>query len=777
MNKRLSVLGLACLPAGAVLLSGLSVSCWGGGGARIPSPDRESALLADDKIQEVGVYSEPEHLKSRLFESSAAERDLSAERLVLLDTRKANKIISQVLKSDNEEAVKALLKALAKHKNESLFIEELIGILDSGKPALHPFVFAVFSGSDADKLSKTLLKELNQPQKPEPVRQRLVKGLAFVPHVRSIPFLIGLLTNRKGDLNSEILATLNVLTRQTLPAKEDWVAWWKSNNKQPREKWLEQSISEYKTQLQEKDRLIKQYADTITGLKIDILKARLEQARRLSDSVAETGLLVGALDDKNPLIKKYALEQIKTLDKRKTDQILPRLRDEINAYKASGSQPPSDAGADEARSILFDILGDLGDELSIDPLLGILNNPKESPAIKNKLVLAFRRIKNARIIPALMEMLEKESPETATVMIETVGSFGPEAQPAAPKFHEILKSVRYQNDEKLIKALIDALGDIKDPASAPEILPFISDSRTRVRWSASNSLGKIGVPDIAPQMVKLLSDEFIDIRQITIESLGKLGHKSVVPEIIKVMLNDKDLRTRQLSAETLGKINDPASLPPLIAALNEKDEKLAGSAWNALLAVTADNIGLMEETAAKFRELKLTSYASQMLARIANHPPFQTEELKPRVLQAKGMLGLILMESGEYAEAEKYLQDAVKDFADRPEYTLALIECYKKLRKYDLALASCSALLEDQKESSPEWWALKLEQLALYSELKQYAKIIEEAGKLTARNNLEPETKTKLETAIEQARKNQAAPVPPADKPAPENNPPPPAPK
>ncbi|HLD35700.1 MAG TPA: HEAT repeat domain-containing protein [Planctomycetota bacterium] len=737
----------------AVLISGLTVSCWGSGGVKIPSPDREGLLLANDKIEDVSVYNEPEHLKARLYGSGGPERDVAAERLALLNTRKSRKIISEVLKSDNDEAVKSLLKALAKYKSDYLFIDEMIAILETGKASLHPYVFAVFSNADEEKVSKAILKELNQPEKAESVRQNLVKGLSFVPSTRSIPFLIGLLSNRKSDLNAEISNTLNILTRQSFATREEWIAWWKVNSKQSREKWLEQSILEYKNQIQEKDKLIRQYSDTMVALKIDILKMRLEQARRLADVPAEISLLTSALDDKAIMLKKYILEQIKTLDKEKTKQILPRLREEITAYKPSASAEPA---IEEYRTLLFDILGDLGDESSIDLLLGILNNSKESAVIKTKVVIALRRIKNPRVISSLLEMVDRESPEIVVVIVETIGTFGSEGKPAVAKFHECIKSIRYQNDEKLIKSVIDALGDIKDPSSAPEIMPFINDARPRVRWSTSNSLGKIGVSDIAPQMVKLLSDEFMDVRQITIESLGKLGNKAAGPDIIKILINDKDSRTRQLSAEALGKIKDTSGIPSLIITLSEKDEKLADSAWNAILSITNDNLDLVEGTVAKLREVKLMSYAIQMLKKITNNQQFKAEELKPRILLDRGILGLLLVESGEYNEAEQYL----KDFADNPEYTPALIECYTKLQKYDQALKSSADLLEKQQEYSPQWWSTKFQQFSLYLLQKEYRKIIDEITKLLAKNSLTPEMKERLEKAKDEAQNALTPPAP-----------------
>jgi hypothetical protein len=340
-------------------------------------------------------------------------------------------------------------------------------------------------------------------------------------------------------------------------------------------------------------------------------------------------------------------------------------------------------------------------------------------------------------------------------MIETIGTFKQEARLAVSKLHEGLKSPKYQNEEKIIKSIIDTLGDIKDPTSATEILPFINDLRSRVRWTTANSLGQIGVGDVAPQLVKLLNDEFLDIKQITIEALGKLGNKIVCPEIMKILLNDKEeLRTRQLSADALGAIKDKTALSSLLAVLNESDEKLTASVWNAIKSITSDDFDLMEETANKLKESKHLSYADLMLKRIIDNPLFQTDVLKPRISANKGVYGLILAEMGEWNEAVPYLSDAEKAFSGKPEFTLALIQCNKNLQKYDLAVNSCSALLEDQKEDSSQWWSLKIELLSLYSLQKEYAKIVEETTKLLTRTTVTPEIKEKLEKMKTEAEKS-----------------------
>ncbi|MFH0889086.1 MAG: HEAT repeat domain-containing protein [Planctomycetota bacterium] len=740
---------------GIVIISaGILSSCRAQGSKEmIPAPDREGFLLAEEKIKETDVYNEPEHLKKRLYASDATGRDLAAERLLSLNSRKANKIISEALKSDNEEAVKSVLKTLGSRKNER-FIEEVIHILETGNPAFQPYIFSIFSNSETEMVAKIIIKYLNQPEKSEAIRQNLIRGLSFVPSKRSIPFLIGLLTGRKSEFNSEIINTLNIITRQRFNTKEEWTKWWMLNRNQPRERWLEQSIIEYNKQMEEKDKLIKQYAENIALVKVDILKMKLEQARRLTDATAEINLLTNALDDEFIIVKKYALEQVKALDQEKAKQMVSKLTELLKANKNHST----DASIDDFRLMVIIILGDLGDERAIEPLLIILNDPREADNLKNKAIIALGKIKNPKIIPHLLALIDTSPLETILIVVETIGGFGQEARLAVSRFYDILKSPKYQNEEKIIKAVIDAFDDIREPSSVVEILPFINDARPRVRWSASNTLGKIGVGDVAPQLVKLLNDEFMDIKQITIEALGKLGNKTICPEIIKVLLNDKDLRTRQLAADALGAIKDKTTLSSLLTVLNESDEKLTASVWNAILSITYDNFDLMEEIASKLKESKHLSYSNLMLKKIISNPQFKTKELEPRLLTNIGSLGLILTEMGDWNQAVQYLLEAEKYFSGKPEFTLALIECYKNLKQYDLASKSCMALLDDQKEDSSQWWSLKIELLSFYFSRKEYSKIIEEISKLLKRTAVPPEIKEKLEKMNIEAEKSLIVP-------------------
>jgi len=808
MNKVFSLLGWQSRLAGAILLTALCLCL---SGCRSPegtfNPDRENFLLADEPIEKAKIYDEPEHLRKRLEDPDPAIRDRAAERLVLIDSRRANKIIAKTLVGDNpdkpeinESSARSILKALAKYK-VNRFAEEIIALLEYTpiQGGLQSEIFAVLINGETESLSKMILKQLNQPDKPESVRQNLVRGLAFAPSKKTITYLVGLLTNRKTEFNAEIINSLSMITRQNFSTKDDWAKWWELNRSQTRETWLEKTIADFDRLIRDKDKLIKKNTETVSGLRMELLKLKLEQSRRTADSESEMALLTEGLDSEFAAVKKFTLEQIKNLpETEKVKQLVPKILDLLATLAPnpngttphpSGNSSSNDISADQSRSelqsMILAILSTLNDERAIEPLLTIINNPKESALGRQKAYITLSKTKNPKILPELIKNVDNESPEIVLTIVEIFGAYGPDAKNTVEKLHQILKSTRYLNDEKIIKTAIDALGDIKDTSSTAVVLPFVNDTHSRVRWSAASSLGDLSLPQaglppppdgepisvqtptasitsgqVAKELEKLLSDEFIDVRQIAITSLGKIATKDSCPALARVLQIDKDSRTRQLAAEALGKIKDKSCLPVLYTTLAENDENLSRVVWSAILSVASDNVDLMEDIAGQLRQQNQLAYAVQMLRRIIDLPKLQGNEAESRRFANEGSLGLALTEMGEYTQAIPSLKKAEDKFPDKPEFTLARIECLRKIGNYADAIKSCLELLKDQQNETNLWWKLKMELLDIYLLQKDYAKIPAEVISLIGRPSLTPEAKNKLDKIKEEADKNLPAPPP-----------------
>ncbi|MBI4712415.1 MAG: HEAT repeat domain-containing protein [Planctomycetes bacterium] len=627
------------------------------------------------------------------------------------------------------------------------FLEQIIIVLAERNESFQPYIFKIFQQADNEKLTKLLLVQLNQPEKPEPVRQKLVKGLAYAPSKKSIPFLIGLLTNRKSDLNTEIGRTLYAIAYQSFATREEWVKWWESNRNQPREKWLDDVLVSYLETIRKKDSRIKQLEETIASLKIDLLKMRLAEARRVLDANAETGLLTQALDDEAVAIKKYALEQIKQMDKEQARKLMPKLIEITSRFYngASSVEAPNPTlgfrtgpAAEEIQLMIITLISELGGEKEVPVLITIFNN-SNSAAVRNRIIQALGRIASPLAVPHLLTLLNWETPqETVLLVIEALGKI--KSGDALPKLHEYLNAPETQKNETVCRAIIDVLGDFKDISSNEVIVKFLDDRRQKCRWSAANSLGKIGTPETAPHLVKLLQDEFADIRQVAVEALGNLGNKAVIADLARVLTADKDSRTRQLAAVAIGKFKDKETLNALLPALSDSDESVVIAVWSAINGILEASPDSLPETAQKLEGMGQIARAAEVYQKIVNHPNFKDKEMENR-----GKLGRLLIHLKQYKEALEHLQKAANHLADKLDFTLLLIECYKNLGMYDQALHSCDELLKDTKAETPLWWNLTIEQVSLLSLKKDYNTALEKINKLLTANSLPADKKTRLE--------------------------------
>ncbi|MFH1227186.1 MAG: HEAT repeat domain-containing protein [Planctomycetota bacterium] len=717
-----------------------------------PTLDSKGANLMDD-IQPVTTYDEIEHLKQRLVSPSPEERSSAAERLLYLDNKTSAKIITIGLKSDNEEAVRTIMTALtsndkktstthkpeARAKTVERFLEPIVDLLDRANTPLLSLVYDALRFTDPEKSARLLLISLNQPIKDEIIRGQIVRGLAYAPTKKSVPFLLGLFNNKKSELNTEINRTLYAITFQTFSTKEEWLNWWNDNKYASREQWLNLAIVTQLDMLKQKDAQIEQLKNSLSTMRLDLLKIRIEQARAQHDDITVLKYLTAALDDDSPIMRKYAIEQLKTLDKEATKQLIPKLVEII-------TQPVparSDAKAvEEIRIQIIALLGDLGDEKIIPSLTGILSGAKEQ-TIRDKIYAVFGRIATPTAVAPLLLGLKSEPEATILVILDSLDKI--KSKDAVPTLHEYLKSPEIRDNENITRAVIELLGNLKDPTSAEIIAQYLEDTRKNIRWSAANSFGRMGLPDYAPMLVKLLSDEFPDVRQIAAESLGKMSNKSIIPDLVKSLLSDKDPRTRQITAGALGRIKDPSAIAPLLQTLSDPDEKIVSAAWAAINVIISDNLDLMEEIGQKLELANQLTRAMEIYQKIIIHPALQTDDAKPRLIKNKAPLARILVGLKYYEKAIPYLQDAQKAYPDKLAFVDMLVQSYKNLEQYDAAIKTCLDILPDLKVDSNDWWNIQIERLSIIKIKKDYQMVISESKTLLDNPAILPEPKIRIQ--------------------------------
>jgi HEAT repeat protein len=112
-----------------------------------------------------------------------------------------------------------------------------------------------------------------------------------------------------------------------------------------------------------------------------------------------------------------------------------------------------------------------------------------------------------------------------------------------PKFHQ----------EQSISELIVELGDAnllkrqrarlllvhRDRASVPALLEALKSPNVHTRWEAVNALGDIRAPETAPELIDMLMDEDTGVRWAAMESLIRMGRCALRP-LLERFIKDFD---------------------------------------------------------------------------------------------------------------------------------------------------------------------------------------------------------------------------------------------
>lgn len=676
-------------------------------------------------------------LKKRLYSEDETYRAMAALRLVKMGKKKTFKILAKALEGNRDEVVFSILKVLTGHRDER-FTEPLIEVLETKDDKFQPLILEIFYNNPDREYLVTLLLDrlydLHKTKQPVNARKSIVLALGYIPSNNAVEPLITFLSADEDELSAEITRALKSITRQHLSTKEEWVQWWAVNKDRPREVWLDQAVNTYEKLLQDKNERIGELVSSLVSLKIEILNIRLEQAKKLDTIEDVTSLLLAALDDEHVQVKKYVLEQLRALPSDAVKAAIPRL------VRMMQGTPEG------IRNYVIITLGEIGNESIVDELIVFLDDAKSSIMTRKHAAEAMGKIGSFRAVSPLCNVLKEDEPQILLPAIEALGKIK-DKKSVGP----LLKCLEMSDKtDEVHRAIIDVLGEIKDPGCVDTIIKFTEDERDRFRWSAANSLGKIGNARAIEPLCKLLNDEFADIRQITAEALGNIGARDAAPYLVKVLLNDKDPRARELAATALGKIQDVETVPTLLQALNNPDEKVVNASWNSILALVSDRPLLMEKVAVQLEEIQQVARAAEVYRKIIGDPEFNTEEMGLRLKSAQAKLGQILVTLKSFKEAIPLLESAQKDFPDKTHYSELLLQSYEELEEWDKALAIYNGQLTKQTEGSWGWWELKQKVVDLLVRGKGYTVAIKEIKELVNQDSIIPELKDEFEVIMKE---------------------------
>ena len=225
------------------------------------------------------------------------------------------------------------------------------------------------------------------------------------------------------------------------------------------------------------------------------------------------------------------------------------------------------------RSNAVNILGEIGGERAIEPLIEALGDPDSD--VRSSAVGALGEIGGERVIDLLLEALSNPFSDVRSSAVNALGEIGGE------RVITILIEIFYDPDSDVRSNAAWALGEIGGERVIGLLLEALSDPDSDVRSSAVGALGEIGGERVIDLLLEALSNPFSDVRSSAVNALGEIGGERVIESLIEVR-DDPNLGLRYIAAIALGKAGDVRVINLLIEALGDPDSDVRFGAVSVL---------------------------------------------------------------------------------------------------------------------------------------------------------------------------------------------------
>lgn len=197
----------------------------------------------------------------------------------------------------------------------------------------------------------------------------------------------------------------------------------------------------------------------------------------------------GAKSKKDKLKKLEDLRQLKTLDKSFAPMLHKRLADEKSP---------------EAKQRIAQILGELKDPSSVDPLIDAIDwsaAEGDSKGMNKEIANALGNIGDPKAASALLKCLNLKDNYTIIAAIDGLG-----AMKAKEATQPLVKFARDENTEPFLsKKAIQALGEIADPESTDALVDMMFRERRGVSFYVESSFALYQIGEsVGPKLIPIL---------------------------------------------------------------------------------------------------------------------------------------------------------------------------------------------------------------------------------------------------------------------------------
>jgi HEAT repeat protein len=237
-----------------------------------------------------------------------------------------------------------------------------------------------------------------------------------------------------------------------------------------------------------------------------------------------------------------------------------------------------------ARWSAAEVLGEIGESSSVEPLIGVLENDDEKEIVRQTVIKALGQIGDVRALIPMARALKLEQGDLSgfvlnALIIDALGKIG---EPAIDELIRMLKM-----DELTLKIFASvSLERIGKPA-AKALIETLDDRSMWTRQSAAQMLGSMKAVEAINALIKLLTSGDLLVEQTAADALAEIGEPSLEPLI--ALLSDRNLELRVKAVDTLGRIGDSRAIDPLLRILaarpaerTDKGSELRAAAAEAL---------------------------------------------------------------------------------------------------------------------------------------------------------------------------------------------------
>ncbi|MGC9323139.1 MAG: HEAT repeat domain-containing protein [Desulfomonilia bacterium] len=272
--------------------------------------------------------------------------------------------------------------------------------------------------------------------------------------------------------------------------------------------------------------------------------------------------------------------------------------------------------SDNVRLFVCDILGSISNPESIDILVEALADP--NPNVRNAAVISLGMIGHPRSFSAVRNMMNDEEWIRFSV-IEALARI-PHDGVADFLLDEIEKR---SGDDVTTMALLDAMGKVRSPKTAPVLVDMLEDAPEHLAASIVSTVLSI----LSPRDVKVLSDP----------------HKALIKSFVEKLLADSGSETMASMLNALSVIGDDESIRVLIDLASKTDRDAQAEQWDAIrrTLIALNNPSLMVELLNGEESLQIL--ASEVLACIGGQE--EARCLAHEVLSAQGYVKRAMTEA------------------------------------------------------------------------------------------------------------------------------------